>query len=289
MIQKIRLFIKKRFPNLYLKIRKPLFRIEGMRRKAKARDFTKSVIKTVRLDGLDFRINLDPKNGFVDRTIFTNGIYEPDILQVIKEHIKPGDVFIDIGANIGQHSLFAAAVVGKAGRVIAFEPIPRIVEQFKESIKLNGWHDIIDVHAIGCSNTAKNATLNIINSNVGGSSLHETYMKAETNIQIPLDRGDVYLLDLPRVDFIKLDTEGNEYEALQGLVRTIEKHHPTVLLEFSPSFRSDISGYDVLELLTERGYVMFDLEMGHGRIDNPEQWAKNFSKMQTNLLCFHQT
>jgi FkbM family methyltransferase len=284
MITKLITLLKQHTPTLYLHIRRQLIGLEMKRRQFVAKRFTSPVIKTLSVHGQTFKLALDPQNGFVDRNIFTNGVYEPDILAVIKKHLRAGSTFVDIGANIGQHALFAAACVGMSGKVIAFEPIPRLTQQIATSLAHNP--DLLPrvlVHNLGCSNTTHTADLFISPTNIGGSSMHA---RRADKITISLAPADTYLENEPRVDFIKIDTEGHELEALEGLTKTITTHHPTLLIEFSPCFRSDTQvDKAILTFLTNHHYRLLDLEAGHQEIKDPIVWLKDFTKRQTNLLC----
>ena len=284
MLKRIQVYIKKKHPTLYKWIRTQLFGLES-RRLRKAREFTSRTIATVSYGGYRFKIVLDPRNGFVDQTIFANQVYEPDILSVIKEHLESGDTFVDIGANIGQHSLFAACVVGKNGTVIAFEPLSSVADQFSQSVSHNNFNEIIRVINQGCGAVNETVSINTNPLNIGGSSVHVMPSHGGSAETITLIPPDTVLQEYPRVHFIKIDTEGHEYEVIKGLQKTILRDHPKILLEFSPSFRNDISGYDILLLLESEKYTFYDLENGHSKIEDPKRWAFDFKKIQTNLLC----
>jgi FkbM family methyltransferase len=277
--------LKKYAPTLYANIRRIFIRYEMHRRQKKATRFTHKTTKTITIFGSTFKIVLRPENGFVDRNIYTNGVYEPDILHTIKTILHRGDTYVDIGANIGQHALFAASLVGPEGTVIAFEPIPQLADQFTESVKMNDFTQRITLHQIGCSSESGRKVLQLVDGNIGGSTMHAVQGTTSQNLTIQLEPGDAFLADLPQIHLIKIDTEGHEYETLRGLTLTLAKHKPVLLLEFSPVFRIDISGYDVLEPLVQLGYTFFDLERGHQKIVHIKDWLAQFKKRQTNLLC----
>ncbi len=281
----LRLAIKRYFPNIYIRIRRIFFRYVIKLRNHRATYFTQPIFKNISTNGQHFTIKLDPQNGFVDRNIFTAGVYEPDILAVIKDYLPSGGTYVDIGTNIGQHALFAASVVGPQGRVIAFEPIPRLVTQFSESITINQFTDRITIHTVGCSDRTEQQTLKIMSSNVGGSSLHETKIDSDTSLTINLAPADTYLSKEQKIDLIKIDTEGHEYEVFEGLKNTIARTKPTIIFEYSPTFRHDIEPIRTFDVLQENHYRYFDLEDGHKEITDLSNWVANFKKRQTNLLC----
>lgn len=286
MYTRIRIFIKQHFPHLYVRVRNFVFPYFARLNEKTAKAFTSPVLKSVSIHGVQYQILLDPQNGFVDTTIFTDGTYEPDILLVIQKHLPKEGTFIDIGANIGQHSIFAATHIGPTGKVIAFEPIPRLVTQIKESIAANTLTNVV-VHRIACSDTTETLSLKMRPGNIGGSGFHHDGADFEA-VTVQTQPADEILVDEKKIDFIKIDTEGHELEVLQGLANTLKRHRPTLLIEYSPSFwtkeREQKSAH-FFEILNTNGYTCYDLEAGHAAVTNTTAWYKTFNKLQTNLLC----
>lgn len=285
--QTIKIWMKKNYPSFYGVIRTYAFTPYSNYLNRKSKNFTQRTNVTVSHDGIEFSIVVDPSNGFVDNEIFAAGVYEPDILSVIKQHLRAGDTFVDIGTNIGQHSLFAASVVGPKGKVVSFEPIPRLIEQFNESIILNHFSNIIEVQEFACSNTAESLAIKINPGNIGGSGFHHTNKEYE-EIKVETICADNILLGMEKINFIKIDTEGHELEALQGLKETLQKFRPTLLIEFSPAFwgnEAQAKSKEFFALLMENNYSYYDLEAGHTQIAEPLVWSKSFTKIQTNILC----
>ena len=97
-------------------------------------------IRLVDFDGYKFKIFLNARNGDTDRQILALHVYEPKISELIRKYSNKDDVFVDVGANIGYHSLYASFFFKK---VVAFEPLPSVFNQFKESIILNGITNIV--------------------------------------------------------------------------------------------------------------------------------------------------
>jgi FkbM family methyltransferase len=286
-MESFRLWLKKEHLGIYNGIRNAVFPFVNKRRQSAAQNFTKTQAVLLNHNGQTWQIIINPENGFVDRHIFTSGVYEPDILTVINNNLNPGDTFVDIGTNIGQHSLFAASVVGESGKVISFEPIPSLVKQFSDSIKLNNFEKRIVQYPMGCSNTEGSFPLKIKPGNIGGSGFHLNNSDYET-INVPTTTADKILSTHSGVDFIKIDTEGHELEALKGLTETLKKHHPKLLIEFSPCFWGEnalTKTSEFFKILSENHYSVFDLEDQHKEIIEPVKWFENFSKMQTNFLC----
>jgi len=282
-------FIKRNFPNIYTRIREFLFPLVQKHRQKKATLFINPMTKDVSVLGYNYEIQLDPTNGFIDTQIFTTGTYELDILKVIAQHLKPGDTFIDIGGNIGWHTLFGAHVVGRLGHVYTFEPIPKLIKQLQRSVTLNKLEQQVKLFPFGCSDHESEQTININSINIGGSSLFTLKDHSVHSETITLRRADDVLADkLSSVSLIKIDTEGSELEALLGLSNILDKHHPALIIEYSPSFWGDKAfekSQTFFAFLAQKHYKVFDLESGHVEINPNNDWIKNFTKLQTNFLC----
>lgn len=239
-----------------------------------------------------FSLYISPKNGFIDKHIFLYGVYEPFMLDIISKYLKPGMTYIDIGANIGQHSMYAASIVGQHGKVHAYEPIPKIYEQLLRSSSANTYEDIIHAHNYALGEKESVEILNV-SKDIGGSSLVNQNDETEEKIQVVIKKGDDELLALSRVDMIKIDVEGYELEVLQGIKETLFKYQPVLLLEYSGQFyknNTDKHGIKILTLLTECGYSLYDIEDDMSVIKNIHTFDSHISnkRVQTNLLCRYQ-
>ena len=254
----------------------------------KQKYFTKKGVYDFFLEETAFKIVLDPDNGGVDSEIFSDGVYEPEILKIIKQNLRSDSVFLDIGANIGQHSLYASRFVEN---VYAFEPIKKLYDQFMESCHINQIDNIyIYNHALG--NEEKILPIFGNSGNMGASSLVTTENRKKIqDIQIKRLDDIVSESGIKIIDFIKLDVEGFELDVLLGAQQTIEKYKPILLIEYSPYFynQTDKSiGSKILNLLFDLGYDIFDVGDG----TREKRLIKNVSDMddilQTNILCTYE-
>jgi hypothetical protein len=100
---------------------------------------SKNNILTIKYKKIILKIITNLKNGGVDKVLFLDGIYEKEILDLFRKKIKKNSICLDIGANIGFHSLFLSKISKK---VISFEPIKSLYDQFNESIKINNIKNI---------------------------------------------------------------------------------------------------------------------------------------------------
>ena len=285
----LQLFLKEKFPILYKRLRNSFFPLIDYYRSKKRATFNSSENKQVSPLGLPFTVALNPKNGFIDQHIFTTGNYEPDILKVMAEYLKNGDTFVDIGGNIGWHSLVAASIVGPTGHIHTFEPLKNLRDQFSESLNLSGFAGRVTVYPFGCSDKVEVAHLHLNPINIGGSSIFDE--RHTETININLITADSALEKTPEVNLIKIDTEGYELEVLRGLKQTLLNKRPVLIIEYSPSFWSSDRperSSEFFEILVSNNYICLDLENGHSKINDPDAWIQSFTKLQTNLLCLPQ-
>ena len=164
----------------------------------------------------------------IQKTHMQGDLYELEELSIIQQYYDPETVFIDIGANVGNHAIWAAKCLG-ARRVIAFEPVLGQHTLLCANVALNGCDEIIEVRKVALSvstGTARVARSFIINDNSGFARLSSTGFGEE----VKLTTGDIELTDIGP-HFIKIDVEGHEMAALEGLQKTIETHRPLLFIE----------------------------------------------------------
>lgn len=186
---------------------------------------------------------------------------EWDELRYLRRKLRPGDVFIDVGANIGLWTLVAASSVGPSGHVFSFEPNPTTFDRLLENIKLNGKASRVEalpkavsaderVVSFACEQQHNLSAI----SSPGSDGVHTT--KVSTTA---LDRLLTNDLVASRLAGIKLDTEGHELEVLLGASGLIEKRRPWLIVEFNTTLLpSDALGdWPAYRLLAEKRYRPF--------------------------------
>jgi FkbM family methyltransferase len=183
--------------------------------------------------GLQYQGNL---NNNIDFQIHFYGAFEKPLLFFLRDALaalgKPQSVFVDVGANIGQHSLFMSRF---AAQVHSFEPFAKVRDRLLLQIAHNRLENI-RVHALGLSN--ENARMPFFaptGSNEGiGSFDASTTSKGNVAIgELELVKGDDYLEreGIDRIDILKMDVEGFEKLALQGLRETLLTTRPLLVCE----------------------------------------------------------
>ena len=187
-----------------------------------------------------FPMQIDPRrHRGVDASIYFNGTYEAGCIDVIRRLLRPGDVFVDAGANIGLMSLAAAQRVGPAGRVHAFEPVPGVHRVLQANIALGGF-DNVSTHA--CALGAAREQLTIYEQtdiNFGSASLVKPASARPTEYRVDVVALDDFVREhqVPVVHVIKADVEGWELELVRGARQLLSgPAAPALCLEYSASY-----------------------------------------------------
>ncbi len=244
---------------------------------------------SVRVLDSKFSIYVNPfLNGGVDEVVHETGFWEPELSVLLKKYLPAGGTFIDVGANIGYHSLFAVTVVGKEGMIMAFEPLPRLQDQFHRSIEANSFRNIL-IEPVALSDTFGNATLSLVEENVGASSIKDVAEERAVggSVVVQVATLDSYLDKFDRIDVIKIDIEGAEYEALLGAKAVLRKFKPVVILEFSPQiYEKDQVGktLDFYVYIKNMGYSLQIIGAPDINLENRIQ-SRQFTELHANILC----
>lgn len=206
---------------------------------------------------------------FIQARIYYFGRWEPNLTNFISSRLKLGDVFVDVGANIGYFSLMASKLVGPSGRVFAVEASPRIFKLLQENIKLNGSGNIVAIN-VAASDTAGTLPIYIGNeTNLGRTSTVKSYalqqdQKLETQIEAKPLPDIVDIDDLLRARIIKIDVEGAEASVIKGIKPLLGKFCDETewVVEISPA-RNEESRKEIADILNSfrgAGYDLYQLE-----------------------------
>jgi FkbM family methyltransferase len=170
----------------------------------------------VEVDGLKLRCRVND-NYTEQMALERNGHTNRIAIDVITKDLKPGDVFVDVGANCGLFAVFAARKVGSTGRVIAIEPLPAMLERLRFNIAANGFTNVtVCPSAVGAQ--PGEATIHVSAKQYGHASLVGTDGEELTVPVAPL-QAIVERAGVPRIDALKIDIEGFEDRALLPFIR----------------------------------------------------------------------
>jgi FkbM family methyltransferase len=197
--------------------------------------------------------------------LYVGGSYEPNEFALLKAVLRPGMVFVDGGANDGYYTVFAAKQVGAAGRVVAIEPSDREFERLLANVNVNSLGNVEAVKAALGSSPGE-ATLSVADGeHAGQNAVGETISNASVQIvgreTIRVTTLDALVteLGLERVDYVKLDVEGSELDALAGGSGTIERFRPLLQVEIEGERLAprNVRKSDVVDALAAQGYELY--------------------------------
>jgi FkbM family methyltransferase len=161
------------------------------------------------------------------------GEFEPDMTRLFEALIKPGDIVLDVGANIGCTSILFA---GKAKHVYSFEPSPTTFRYLEENLRSAQLGNVTATNiALGKENESKELVFAANNRSGAFVSAQSTASDGHQVEWIHVMKGDDFVRrqEIHRVDFIKIDVEGFEKQVIEGLTETIARDHPAVVLELN--------------------------------------------------------
>lgn len=237
-------------------------------------------IKPVRVEverGVSLRLN--PED-IIGREILIQNVWEPEVWRAISDSAPPGGVFLDVGSHIGYDTLKGSVRVGPTGKVIAFEPNPRTLNELRANIAAS--HAInVTVEPIACTDKEQMVRLydSTSEGNSGASSLSMANADEARKGSLPsyVVRGRpidavVRELGLKRLDVIKVDVEGAEYLVLRGARETLQRFHPKIVMEVVPFQLANMNA-------TVEELVLFLKELDYGpgkQLDDMDwEWTVN--------------
>ena len=206
-------------------------------------------------------------------------------LSFLRQILKKGDTVFDIGANIGNHTMFFSQHVGNTGKVFSFEPQPQLFYMLCGNLALNGITNVIPFNK-GAGKEDGYLWLPRIDysseNNFGGISLQTKNGEIRTPI-ISLN----HFADIDRVDLIKIDVEGMEHEVISGAMGLINKFKPSLFVENDRVDKSE----DLVKLIRSLGYKLYWVVTPLFNHNNFAGNVKNIfpSISVKNMYCHHES
>ncbi len=175
------------------------------------------------------------KSSFVNliKTLIKRNDFEPKMVKLFQTLIKADDLVIDVGANIGCTSILFGEL---ADRVISFEPSPTTFNLLQRNVKQSGLVNIkLHNFALGSSRSMSEITYASSNRSGGFISNKTNISTGHITEKIEIEKLDeiINILNISKIDFIKIDVEGFEKEVIEGAKNTINKFKPIIVLELN--------------------------------------------------------
>lgn len=196
------------------------------------------------------------------------GMWEKEEINLFKKTIKEGWTVLDIGANIGYPSLLLSKLVGKSGKVIAFEPDKNNIKILKKNIKANNIQNI-KVVPMAVSDHTGAGTLFISDSHSGDHRIYNPSDEERKTRNIKTISLDDYFKSDNKIDFIQMDIEGAEGLVFKGMKKLLKKNKRiSILLEFWPEALREIgsSPVDFLKMIEKLGFKINYVDRSSGKL-----------------------
>jgi FkbM family methyltransferase len=227
--------------------------------------------------------------------IIRDGYFDLGMTKFFQRFLRPGMVYVDVGANMGIYALIAASCVGRSGRVVAIEAIPRLAEIVTDNLGMNGFLPISTVLPVAAANMDGEVTIYEFDRIQGHNTLvqdvarmgESAYGEAPKPVQVRARRlADMFAEGLfPAPDVIKIDVEGFELEVVLGARALIVEHRPSLMLEWHPSFMTRAGIAEQLHdmLTAEFGYALYRIE--HDGQTRPIEFSELMSLEHSDILA----
>lgn len=188
-------------------------------------------IEVYKMDGHKLYFNwFDSKSRYIFEDYKLKDIWEPETTKIVKQHVKPGDTCLDIGASIGYFTLLMSSLTGPKGKVYAFEPMTRGYKYLCKNIKVNGYEDRAKAFQLAAWDKTEIIGMPRCDDNPIPSQC--------VSVSEHLEK-----LGVTKVDFIKIDIDGSEPWAFRGLVPLFEKNpQMKMVCEYYPKYIKDAGG-----------------------------------------------
>lgn len=238
----------------------------------------------------DFELYIDPKVGSgVEKCLYNYGTYEYGILKLMEYILGKGDIFIDVGANIGLMSIHASKIVGDTGKVYSFEAHPNTAKILQRNVELNDATNVeILQQALGSEKSTGKIYSNL-HINRGGASLLKPEIDSEC-FDVDIIRFDDFYnaFYLPAIKLVKMDIEGFELEALKGFGDVLKSRNAPVLIIECSEERENFESRKEDLLCYIRGinnYHIYKLKGGKERFSKLVKLENELPK-HDNIICF---
>jgi FkbM family methyltransferase len=201
------------------------------------------------------KIFLDTRDVGLTPHIALYGVWETHIEQLVRRLLRPGATVVEVGANMGYHTLAMAEAVGPTGRIHAFEANPRMSALLRDTIAVNGYEDRVTLHPLAAMDAPGSLSFATHPSHAGSGYVVRGAATADYTERVTVEGariGDL-LADVPALDLVRLDCEGSEPPALRGAESLLRRSPDAVIVtEWSTGMMS-----------------------GHGPVSRHEAWLRD--------------
>ena len=222
------------------------------------------------------RMVMDLRDRALARTLYLSEDHEPELQALMRQMSLQGGVCLDVGANIGFHTVLMSQLVGPSDKVVAFEPEARNFRLLDLNLRLNGATNVTALRtAVGDRTGTCRLALNP--KNYGDNRVADSGSMPWESREVPLTTVDEALADLPdgAVKFIKIDVQGYEWHVLQGMKATLDRNREAIVaIEIFPGAlrQAGSSPGELMRSLRELGLSGWEFSR-HRILPIPEPWV----------------
>jgi len=258
-------------------------------------------------------IELKPDTGFrfwmpdglvpsQQREIETTGSYEPATSATLMRFVQPGSAVIECGSNCGFHTLNLAKAVGPQGKVYSYEANPELISILQKNVTSNGYSDIVDIFNQGVWSEDTTLRFPVRKHSLGGAGLKKKFLnpykrwRHRRKIKRFVDLQVVSLPTLCRernINFLRMDVEGAEFEAIAGGRALLGERNITIVMEWIPRAGERKLTTSLFDTLQSLGYWTYRISSnGLVRIESGQDLHSGHQEIwlagQCDLLCLKQ-
>jgi FkbM family methyltransferase len=218
------------------------------------------------------------KDSILSKLIFDD--FEKTEKLFIQRFLKKDDVFFDIGANVGLHTLVACDILKEGGHIYSFEPTPGIYSRLLENLAENNFNKIVSPVNMGVSDTSESLKFNMSTNGYDGWNSFATlkYIQLESQVEIKVITIDAFVndnhIEPDSISLIKIDVEGWEIKVLSGMKNLFNDAHfeACFLIEFTEEnmFRAGSSCRNLYNFMVDKGYKWYEYDPTANQINHAE-------------------
>lgn len=241
--------------------------------------YTTNSWRTANRDGINFHLDI---SCLIDHSIYFNTLKEPTWINLFKQ-LKKDFVVLDIGANIGFHTLNFAKICSK-GQVYSFEPDSETFKRLSKNVEINEFRNIMTFQLALGAKPGQMSLYKLFVNNPGANRLLSHQPSGHSRVEmVDVTTCDLIVEQLQpnRIDLIKIDVEGFELFVLRGATQLIEKHRPILFVELAEVNLQEhsLTPNDLVSFIHNLGYEIKDAKTMNG-LDLA------IAKIHTDIICF---
>jgi FkbM family methyltransferase len=210
----------------------------------------------------------------IQQYVYYFGVWEPDLTAWISRQLRPGDVFVDVGANVGYYSLLAATLVSNTGAVIAIEASPTVFRQLEANLARNR---AVNVRAVNVAASDQRGQVQLFRGpehNLGETSVFQAPGFAPDGTVAAAPLGDILLPEeLSRARLVKMDVEGAEAAVLAGFAPLLSacRRDLELIVELHPQYLTQPgrTAADLVQLMKDAGFCAYRIENDYWPVRPP--------------------